>query len=216
MATTNSYYINGPSLASATAVFTNSDLTIKAPDGWYAFEGIVRQQVGGILLPEQNCNGDFIPISISVVSVTSTEACGLELTTYCYNDPVVPGGVIGLITVGDTVYSDYCAQELLADGYYNATGYIQQKDFDWFKVIDGIVTEVGFCDIPGKCKGYLFELSNPEGNAGSVFYTDCSGQSFTVSLNEQSPSAYACMYNITDATVVSGSINISLIGNCVQ
>lgn len=55
MATSSTYYLNGPSLGSATAVFTDPDLTLCAPDGFY-FDGvIVREQVSCVLLPQQNC-----------------------------------------------------------------------------------------------------------------------------------------------------------------
>jgi len=49
------FYINGPSLASATAVFLDAALTICAPDGFYSDASVVREQVGCILLPENTC-----------------------------------------------------------------------------------------------------------------------------------------------------------------
>lgn len=55
MATSSTYYLNGPSLGSATAVFTDPDLMLCAPDGFY-FDGvIVREQVSCVLLPQQLC-----------------------------------------------------------------------------------------------------------------------------------------------------------------
>jgi hypothetical protein len=49
------YFINAPTLSSATAIFTDPAMTICAPDGYYADGPIVRQQVGCILLPAQEC-----------------------------------------------------------------------------------------------------------------------------------------------------------------
>jgi hypothetical protein len=49
------YYINGPTLSSSTAVFTDAAMTTCAPNGYYADGPIVRQQVGCVLLPEQEC-----------------------------------------------------------------------------------------------------------------------------------------------------------------
>ena len=49
------YYINGPTLSSSTAVFTDATMTTCAPDGYYADGPIVRQQVGCVLLSEQEC-----------------------------------------------------------------------------------------------------------------------------------------------------------------
>lgn len=54
--TPTTYYLNAPNLADATAVFTNSSMTICAPDGYYSVGGdIVRQQVGCVLLPYEEC-----------------------------------------------------------------------------------------------------------------------------------------------------------------
>lgn len=50
-----SYYINAPTLNSATAVYVNPELTECAPDGYYADGPIVRQQVSCSLLPAEEC-----------------------------------------------------------------------------------------------------------------------------------------------------------------
>ena len=42
-------YINSSSFATATAVFTDEALTTLAPDGFYSLDGIVREQVSGVL-----------------------------------------------------------------------------------------------------------------------------------------------------------------------
>jgi hypothetical protein len=202
MATTNNYYINGPSLASATAVFTNSDLTIKAPDGWYSFEGIVRQQVDGVLLPQQNCGGEFVPIGISVVAATYEAACELELTTYCYNDPVVPNGILGLITVGDTVYSDYCAQELLDDGYYYATGYINAFGANWFQVVSGIVVQVGACN---GCTSYTIEI---EFGTGGANFLNCVGEPSEIQVTAASGPDTAFFCAIPGSITTYGDVSI--------
>jgi hypothetical protein len=51
----STYYLNGPSLDSATAVFTDAELTICAPDGYYSDGVTARQQVGCSLLPAEIC-----------------------------------------------------------------------------------------------------------------------------------------------------------------
>ena len=55
MATSSTYYLNGPSLGSSTAVFLDSALSILAPDGFYSDGVNSREQVGGVLLPQQVC-----------------------------------------------------------------------------------------------------------------------------------------------------------------
>lgn len=49
------FYINGPSLESATAVFSDAALTTCAPDGFYSKGDITREQVNCVLLPQQTC-----------------------------------------------------------------------------------------------------------------------------------------------------------------
>lgn len=61
MAISASYFLNAPSLGSATAVFTNSALSVCAADGFYSDGIIVREQVGCVLLPQQTCPSCAIP-----------------------------------------------------------------------------------------------------------------------------------------------------------
>lgn len=49
------YYLNAPSLGSATAVFYDAALSICAADGFYGDGVITREQVGCVLLPQQSC-----------------------------------------------------------------------------------------------------------------------------------------------------------------
>lgn len=56
MATSATYYLDGPDLQSATAVFTDATLSTKAADGWYSIGGYVRQQVSGVLAANLLCN----------------------------------------------------------------------------------------------------------------------------------------------------------------
>lgn len=67
MPTTSTYYLNAPSLASATAVFLNAELTSCAPDGFYTDGLTRRQQVGCVLLPSQVCP-ECPPISYNCIS----------------------------------------------------------------------------------------------------------------------------------------------------
>lgn len=50
------YYIDSPSFSTATAVFDDELLTIKAADGYYKFGTAYREQLGGVLLNSINCN----------------------------------------------------------------------------------------------------------------------------------------------------------------
>lgn len=50
------YYINGTNFSTATAVYTDAELTTCAPDGYYRLGGITRQQLNCQLLQEEECN----------------------------------------------------------------------------------------------------------------------------------------------------------------
>lgn len=55
MATLGNYYIDAADFSNASAVWTNSTFTTKAPDGWYQSCGVVRRQVSGLLEPPNSC-----------------------------------------------------------------------------------------------------------------------------------------------------------------
>lgn len=66
MATSATYYLNGPSLGSSTAIYSDAELTTLAPDGFFSDGTIVREQVLGVLLPQQTCDG-CVPESYNCV-----------------------------------------------------------------------------------------------------------------------------------------------------
>lgn len=58
------YFLDGTSLVDSTAVYSNSALTIPAPDGYYS-DGInIRQQLMGVLLPVVPCPSCGYPCNI--------------------------------------------------------------------------------------------------------------------------------------------------------
>lgn len=66
MATTDTYYINGTSLSTATAIFTDNALTQCAPDGYYSDGNVSRQQVDCILLPPADCGDCILPCNQTI------------------------------------------------------------------------------------------------------------------------------------------------------
>ena len=67
MASTQTFYINGPSLSSATSIFTDESLTILAPDGMYSDGEITREQAGGVLLPPLQCGPCYTQCPVSTL-----------------------------------------------------------------------------------------------------------------------------------------------------
>lgn len=55
MGLTVSKYLDGPTFATATAVYDDATLTTKAADGWYMENNKYRRQSGGFLQPIVNC-----------------------------------------------------------------------------------------------------------------------------------------------------------------
>jgi hypothetical protein len=64
MPTPSPYFLDGTSLVDSTTVYSNSGLTIPAPDGYYSDGVNIREQVGGILLPVQPCPSCGFPCNI--------------------------------------------------------------------------------------------------------------------------------------------------------
>ena len=54
--TTGPYYLDAPTLAAATAVYTSAALDTKATDGWYSTGGFVRKQTSGVLEINSLCS----------------------------------------------------------------------------------------------------------------------------------------------------------------
>lgn len=91
MATSSSYYINAPSLGSATAIFADIDLSVCAVDGFYSDGVIVREQVNCVLLPQQVCPSCAVPCD-SAISETGEE--GIYLLDFDTGDAVSDIGAI--------------------------------------------------------------------------------------------------------------------------
>lgn len=91
MAVSSSYYINGPSIGSATSVFTDSSLLICAPDGFYSDGVISREQVDCVLLPQQTCPSCVVsyPHSLGYSEIDCAGACSETPVTYYSNCSVL-------------------------------------------------------------------------------------------------------------------------------
>tara|TARA_R100000773_G_scaffold44361_2_gene45236 strand:+ start:5473 stop:6411 length:939 start_codon:yes stop_codon:yes gene_type:complete len=61
MATLGTFFLDGPTLATSTTVFTDATLTTAAADGWYSDSVNYRQQIGGVLGPVVACPSCVTP-----------------------------------------------------------------------------------------------------------------------------------------------------------
>ena len=63
MATQGTFYLDAPSLSSASVIYDDANLTTVAADGFYSDGTIVREQALGVLLPQvacPSCNNEFL------------------------------------------------------------------------------------------------------------------------------------------------------------
>lgn len=68
------YFIDALTLADATAVYLDQYLTTPARDGYYSNGVISRQQVSGLLLPAESCDGVICPVTCPVVDLDVDES----------------------------------------------------------------------------------------------------------------------------------------------
>lgn len=126
MASIVTYYFDGASFTDSTTLYTDSNLTIVAPDGWYNVGGIYRQMSGGVLLSVINCPSCNIDCSYVVgPSYTSSEGPGL------YNHTINFGATTGAIIVevnpwGSNIQVTWTYDGVSASEYTNPTyGYLK-------------------------------------------------------------------------------------------
>lgn len=132
MATSSTYYLNGPNLGTATAVFSNSGLTVCAPNGFYSDGIIVREQVACKLLPRQVCPSCATPcggtINASgqqgVYYLNIDLGSGTGAVIVRFNPQSVPDGISAL---------------------YNSVVYngLSSPNFGWLQGTAGVPTYIG-------------------------------------------------------------------------
>jgi hypothetical protein len=121
------YYIDTNSFTTATSIWTNSNLTVKAPNGFYQKDGVYRQMSGGELLPVANCPDCFYQFGSSTMGANSSTACSSALNQTYYFENVDGGVGETEPEIGDLVFSDSGGTTPLAAGFYKVVSgnYIQ-------------------------------------------------------------------------------------------
>ena len=125
MANLGSYYINGPTLATATGVYTDINLEYCAPNGFYSADGIVREQLNCTLLPASNCDTCACACPISVTSLVQQAGydllvdvgTGTGAIIVTFNPGFVPCGIRA--EYNGVRYNNLSSP---TDGYHSATG----------------------------------------------------------------------------------------------
>jgi hypothetical protein len=210
MATSASYYLNAPSLGSATAVFTNEGLTTLAADGFYSNGVIVREQVGGVLLPQQNCPTCATPCGETINASGGQGIYLLDLDTGS------TGGDVGAIIVRFDPYGvpDGIRATLGANVYNKLTspvdGLHQSSTSGNFTYVGQTSSD---CGISGTTYPALAEFSYN----GTAFVATGDTQSITVNAGDVSLGASApgsTMMVIPKLTASPSIINFEVVGPC--
>lgn len=69
------YLLGGSTLTSATAIYTDAGLTVLAPDGYYSHNGLVREQVSGVLQTPEPCPGCGVEVSLCYSDIDAFDSC---------------------------------------------------------------------------------------------------------------------------------------------
>ena len=210
MATSSSYYLNAPSLGSATAVFTDAALSVCAANGFYSDGVIVREQVDCVLLPQQTCPACATPCGTTINASGGQGIYLLDLETGTTVSDVgavivrfepygVPDGIRA--TLGANVYNKLTSP---VDGLHQSSN-------------AGALTFVGQisadCGISGTTYPTLAEF---EYN-GTAFVATGNTQSVTVAAGDVSLGASApgnTMMVIPKLTPSPSIINFEVVGPC--
>jgi uncharacterized protein (TIGR02145 family) len=171
MAVNAPYYLDSPTFSSATSVWIDSALTIKAPDGYYLFGDNYRQQVSGILLSAYTCGSclDCIPGSELTIGTQIWTGCNLDVDVYSNGDSIPqvedPTAWAALTTGAWCHYNNNPVNGTTYGKLYNwyavndprglaPTGYHIPTDTEWTTLIDylggdavagGKMKETGLC-----------------------------------------------------------------------
>ena len=208
MAIQSTYYLDAPSLGSATVIYTDANLTIIAANGFYSDGTIVREQVSGSLLPQVSCPSCAIPCGdvITESGATGIYYLNVELGTALgaivikFDPQSIPDGI--LATINGVSYNG------LASG-----------GFGWLQGAPGLPTYIGRsasdCGIvansPYVLNDYEYDGANFVLTGGTTNVTVLPGQ---MQLTANAPGGCAMVIPKTFAS--PSVLAIQLIGPCAS
>lgn len=206
MATQATYYLDAPSLSSATVIYSNVNLTTVAPNGFYSDGTIVREQVSGSLLPQNSCPSCATPCGGSI------SGSGGQGIYYLSSDLGTDTGAV-VITFDPFGVPD----GVLA--VFNSLSYngLSSPAFGWLQGSAGLPTYIGNtganCGIPS---GSPYTLSQFEYD-GSTFAPLGTTTSVTIlagQLDFTAGDPGSCVMVIPKTTAAPSVIDLQFIGPC--
>ena len=155
MAISSLYYLDAPSLGAAVTVYTDAELTTPAPDGYYSDSTISRQQISGVLQPQEICTGCSDTYSINVWAHPSEPTIDTANVYYSINaGPDIMLGSVGtnLCHLVGTI-SGIPSGSVLHLGVLN--GSVDCVEFDIAETTTTCPTGyTAFCGTVNTCTGY--------------------------------------------------------------
>jgi hypothetical protein len=210
MPTPSTYYLNGPSLGSATAVFSDAAMTTCAADGFYSDGVITRQQVSCSLLPQQACPICGDPCEGNIVNLESFE--GVYYISFDAGTTIYDTGAI-IITMeldnsvsGIRVFVDGVLYNTLSSPVY---GLLAGSPSTAFTYIGGTAYDCGIDGSTYTLDEYSFTKPSytPLGTTTSVSIT--SGEDRTTANDPG-----LCVMVIPKPTTTPNIIDVTVIGPC--
>ena len=206
MAISSTYYLNGPSLGSATAVFTNAALTVCAANGFYSDGVIVREQVSCVLVPQQTCP------SCSIVCGGTISASENQGVYYLNINLGAPTGAVIVefepLSVPDGISA------LFNSVIYNG---LSSPSFGWRQGTASLPTYVGDTTFDcGIVAGSPYTLNEFQYN-GTTFAPLGTTESVTIAAGQMQLTASApgnCVMVIPKTAASPSILNLTFIGPC--
>ena len=188
MATSGTFYLDAPSLSTATVVYSNAALTTVAANGFYSQGGIVREQVSGVLLPQQTCPACSVPCGSTI------NANGTQGVYYLNTNLGSPTGAV-IVRFNPTAVPEGIK------AVYNSTVYngLSSPTFGWRQGTAGLTTYLG--------------SSSDACSSGIV-----SGSPYTLNEFQYNGTTFAPLGTTEPVTIASGQLQLtaSAPGNCVM
>lgn len=209
MPTQQTFFLNAPTLSSATTVFLDSGMTTCAPDGYYSDGAVARQQVGCVLLPAEACPTCGETCEDSIVDLTSYE--GVYYTSFFAGDTVADTGAIIVTMLLDNSVAGIKAT-------YNGNDYnaLSSPIYGYLAGTAGLYTYVGGnsydCGIDGSTYTldeytYIAPAYSPLGTTTSVTVT--SGED-KITVGDPG----LCVMVIPKTSATPDTVDITVVGPC--
>ncbi len=132
MATSGTFYLDAPSLSTATVVYSNAALTTVAANGFYSEGSIVRQQISGVLLPQQACPACAVPCGGTI------SESGVQGIYYLNVDLGTPTGAV--LIEFDPVFVPDGIKAVYNSVVYNG---VSSPTYGWLQGSAGLPTYIG-------------------------------------------------------------------------